>query len=487
MFYSLLFTAYLTRTIRNILYHLFWWEKKEYRLDRMLVHLKETSQGFRWMINPISVTKWIILLMFVFKIELIAVWAVLLVYLIEAIKNIYELKAGWKIPPFKPRIIVIAITSFIALFIIVTQAHLNLPISFLIADKLLGIVIAFLIFISNLVFDYYKNIKIAKASEKIKQYKNLKVIGITGSYGKTTTKELTAQLLSEKYKVLKTLGSQNTDIGIAERILSSNLAKYDFFVCEMAAYKRGEIAQICSMLKPKIEMGVITGINEQHQSLFGNLENTQKAKFELIEAISKNGTAIFNSSSKHIKDMVDWAKQKKLKVLTVNESLVRKLPDKVHGTHFQENLSLAITAAKIAGISDGEIQKSVDKVEMPQKTMTVTKRGNVFLIDNTFNSNPDGVYAALEYLRNFKGSKVLVLQPLIELGKYTEEIHKKIGNMADQICNQIVLTNRNFNNYILEGVKERDSKISVGKLNKITAGVILFQGKEAEKYLNKYV
>ncbi len=285
-------------------------------------------------------------------------------------------------------------------------------------------------------------------------------------------------LLHEKYKVLKTLGSHNTDIGIAERILSSDLAKYDFFVCEMAAYKRGEIAQICSMLKPKIEIGVITGINEQHQSLFGSIKNTQRAKFELIEAVNPGGVAIFNGKSKYIEKMINWAKNKNLKVI-IDKASISNLPT------LTQNLSLAKNVAKIVGVSEDEIKRGIEKAQLPEKTMNITKKGNLYLIDNTFNSNPEGVYAALEYLETFRGTKVFILQPLIELGKYTSEIHKKIGEKAASICDYIVVTNKNFFSDLKTGVK--NNKILISKIPKIFQGVILFQGKEAEKYLSKYV
>lgn len=467
----LILIAFFIRTLRNIFYHLFLWDIKEYRFDRMYVHLSETYQGKTWLLSPLSIIKWLLL----FTFSDFSFYLVNIVFILEAIKNIFELKKGWKMPPLKLRSLAIFFASFIFLgfFVLVTKPFLNIAFSLLIVDKLLGFTIAFLVLLSNLVFFLHKKIKISNATNKIKNAKHLKIIGITGSYGKTTTKELSAQLLATKYKVLKTLGSQNTDIGIAELILSSDISKYDYFVCEMAAYKRGEIAEICKLLKGKIEVGVITGINEQHQSLFGSLENTQIAKFELIEAINSGGVAIFNGKSRYIEKMIGWAKEKNIKVI-VDKAQISNLPT------LTQNLSLAKNVAKVVGISEDEIKRGIEKAQLPEKTMNIIKKRNLYLIDNSFNSNPDGVYAALEYLRTFKGPKVLVLQPLIELGKYSGEIHKKIGKMSSQICDQIVLTNKNFNSFIMEGAP---SKISVGKLPAVTHGTILFQGKEAEKFL----
>lgn len=466
----LLLTAFFIRSLRNIFYHLFWWDIKEYRFDRMYVHLSETYQGKMWVLSPLSIIKWLLLITF----SAFSFYLIVFVYILEAIKNLFELNKGWKMPPFKLRSLVIFFTTFLFLIFstLITAPFLNIAFSLLLADKLLGPAISFFVLLSNLVFYIHKRIKITKATSKIQSVKHLTIIGITGSYGKTTTKELTAQLLSTKYRILKTLGSQNTDIGIAERILSSDLSKFDYFVCEMAAYKREEIANACRMFKGKIEIGVVTGINEQHQSLFGSIENTQKAKFELIEAVNPGGTAIFNGNSKYIDKMIDWAKKKNLQI-TIDKAPVSDLPT------LSQNLSLAKNVAKVVGMKEEEIKKGAENVQLPDKTMNITKKGNLNLINNTFNSNPDGVYAALKYLKTFKGTKVIVLQPLIELGKYSAEIHKKIGELASQICDYIVLTNKNFYSDITYKAKN----VYIGKLPSIKNGAILFQGKEAKKYI----
>ncbi len=519
---GILLIAYSIRTLFTISYHLFWWEKKEYRFDRMLVHLRETYQGKRWMFGPLSLIKWFLLFLFIlsgiwfylatgkilfdinhgyevkaietklYSILFIALLVIYLLYLFEALKIIIRLiytviKFGWDRKHFKlRRYIISVVSSFVLISFFIYFSIIRPDASLLVTDKLLPFVVAVFVGVSNLIFHIYKNKKIEKAKLKIKNAENLRIIGITGSYGKTTTKELISQLLSNKYKVLKTLGSQNTDIGIAERILGSDLSKHDFFVCEMAAYKIGEIKQICQMLIPRIEIGIITGINEQHQSLFKSLENTKKAKFELIEALAKNGTAIFNAKSNNISEMIDWAKDKKLKSEIINTTLIKKLPPQIHGHHFQENLSLAISGAKAAGMNEEEIKKSVSKLKLPEKTMNIVKKDNLTLIDDTFNANPDGVYAAIEHLREYEQTKILVLQPLIELGNYSKEVHNKIGRMAAEICDVIILTNKNFNSFFIEGVnkiKGGIEKVKIGKMpHTLTDSIILFEGKEAEKY-----
>ncbi|MCL5970782.1 MAG: hypothetical protein M1450_04775 [Patescibacteria group bacterium] len=167
--------------------------------------------------------------------------------------------------------------------------------------------------------------------------------------------------------------------------------------------------------------------------------------------------------------------------------MVNKLPHQLNGAHFEENLSLAITVASEAGMGDDEIKKAIDHVKLPAKTMNMVRKGKVIYIDDTFNANPDGVYAAIEYVKSFKGKKILVLQPLIELGKYAADVHEKIGRLASLICDEIILTNKNFNNFIMKGVKTVKGgakKVEIGKpVPQVNEGIVLFEGKEAEKFL----
>ena len=164
------------------------------------------------------------------------------------------------------------------------------------------ILITAIILFTNPFFNFQKKRIIKKAMAKMRTLKKIKVIGITGSYGKTSTKEFLDVILSEKYRVIKTTGNNNTNIGVAKTVLNKVNDNYDYFICEMGAYKIGEIEEICGIVKP--EIGILTGINEQHLDLFGSIENTVKAKFELIEALSKKGVAILNRDNKYIKSAI---------------------------------------------------------------------------------------------------------------------------------------------------------------------------------------
>lgn len=492
--FVLLYLSFLIRTMRNLAYHLAWWWIKEYRIDRMLVHVRETAQGSRWMFGPLSAFKIVLLVVFLLvpgRLTIMNVDSfVLLVtvlYTYEAVRNLTELRRRWKIPPVTVRSVALLIVSSVTLILIFLSIPMDsVAFSLLITDKSLGFVMAGWVFISNRFFNLHKRRVVSAAGDKIARYPKLRVIAVTGSYGKTTTKELIAQLLSSKYRVAKSFGTQNTDIGIAERVLKTNLDGIEYFVCEVGAYHPGEIVSALSVFGDRIYRAVIIGINEQHQSLFGSLEATVRAKYEVVQAMRNDGTAIFNGESKHMQQMITRANNDKKRAFVVTTRGIR-LPAQIHAPHFRQNLALAMKMAETCGVKVAEMNKMLKTLSLPPKTMHETSVGGVTIIDDTFNANPEAVYAALDYLKQKKGVKILVLQPLIELGKYAEGIHEKIGSRAAEVCDHIILTNENWHDAFMRGVSKagpKNAKIQLaGQLRHPKQGTILLEGKEAEKYL----
>ncbi|MDO8503160.1 MAG: UDP-N-acetylmuramoyl-tripeptide--D-alanyl-D-alanine ligase [bacterium] len=335
-----------------------------------------------------------------------------------------------------------------------------------------------------------KEIKLAKAHlEKFKPT----VVGITGSYGKTTTKEFVAHLLSQKYDTAKTTGSENTEFGIARKTMSFVQETTKFFVVEMGAYKLSEIKKLSSIVSPSV--GVITGIESQHLSLFGSLENIIKAKYELVESLPRGGIAIFNLSNKYCQRMYSWAKkEKRWKVygyffrkaekgkISKRADLVtqiiradidgvdfevlykgqkKKLLARLHGTHFIENLAGSILVAKLLGVSWEEISSGCKTIAMPEKIMEVYRGLNdLTIIDDSYNSTPHGFIAALKYLSLFPNKKKFVVTSgIIELGETSHRIHNDLGTRMKQEVNKIYLTNGDFYNDIVSGLEGKEKLI----------------------------
>lgn len=276
-----------------------------------------------------------------------------------------------------------------------------------------------------------------KAEQKRKEFKDLTVIGITGSYGKTAVKEFLYEILSEKFNVLKTDKNINAEIGIAKTILNELKREHQVFIVEMGAYEIGKIKQVAQMIKPKI--GILTGINEQHLSTFGSQENIRKAKYELIEALPNDGTAI-------IKDKLDIRAEdigvEKEHLLFRIESVDFKV--NLLGKHNIENILLAASCAKKLGMGLADISKACLKIKPKQGGMKFLKRNGLTVLDASYSANPDGVIADLDYLQIYSGSKIIVMPCLIELGKESKQIHKRIGRKIAEVCDFAIITTKDY-------------------------------------------
>ncbi len=268
-----------------------------------------------------------------------------------------------------------------------------------------------------------------KAMKKRNQFKNLLVIGITGSYGKTSTKEFLYEILFSKWggKVLKTREHQNSEVGISQCILNNLNETHKIFIVEMGAYNRGGIKLLCNIAKPK--WGILTGINEQHMSTFGSQENIIKGKYELIESLPEDGIAFFNGKNKYCVELCNKTNR------------VKKIYGQEAAFFGEENVLGAIAVARELGMTDDEIKSAVDKIgnKMPG---VKTRQGidGLKIIDATYSANPDGVIANLEYLNSFFGKKILVMPCLIELGKASKEVHRRIGKKIAEDCDLAIIT-----------------------------------------------
>ncbi len=276
-----------------------------------------------------------------------------------------------------------------------------------------------------------------KAKQKRDKFKELLVIGITGSYGKTSTKEFLAEILSKRFKVLKTKKHINAEIGIARAILNELTKEYEIFVAEIGAYDKGKIKEVCQMLKPKI--GILTGINEQHMSTFGSQENIIRAKYELIESLPQDGLAIFNGNNKFCKDLYQKT--------SIPKRIVHAPPGKL----MAENILMAKVVAGALGMRPEEIARANEKITSSLQT----KKGlnDLNIIDCTYSANPSGVIAHLDYLETCQGKKVIVMPCLIELGSVSKEVHRKIGEKIGKICDLAVITTRDRFKEIKEGAQ----------------------------------
>ena len=290
------------------------------------------------------------------------------------------------------------------------------------------------------------------ATEKRNLYKDLKVVGITGSVGKTSTKDMIANVLSQKYKTLKTIGNNNNDIGLPMTIL--NLRNHEIAVIEMGMNHLGEISVLTKIAKPTLS--VITNVGTSHIGFLGSRENILKAKLEILEGMEKkqivinNDNDMLNNWSKDAKDCkihtfgIDNHSECSGKEINVSESFSDvvcsyngeeiNLNIPVGSKIFVLNALCAVSVGKLMGLSNEEIRRGIESFELTGKRMElVNLKNGSLLINDSYNASYDSMKVALDYLENLDADrKIAILGDMYELGEFSEELHRKVGMEVDK-------------------------------------------------------
>lgn len=340
------------------------------------------------------------------------------------------------------------------------------------------ILLPFSIMLANLinkpVEKHINNGFIKEAKKILNGMPNLKIIGITGSYGKTSTKYFLNKLLSTKYNVLMTPGNFNTTLGVVKTIRENLRATHEIFLCEMGARHVGDIKEICDLVKPRF--GIISSIGPQHLETFFSIENIVNTKFELADSIPEDGKIFLNYQNEYIKnkkcdknvisygvdvdgvtykatDITVSSRGSKFTVLVNNES--QEFKTKLIGRHNVENILGAIAISNQLGISLEELVYPVKTLEAVSHRLELTKGKNATIIDDAYNSNPVGAKMALETLNCFDGTKILITPGMVELGSKQDECNKEFGENAANICDYIVLVGKEQTKAIYEGIKSK--------------------------------
>ena len=312
---------------------------------------------------------------------------------------------------------------------------------------------------------------INEAKKILKEMPNLLVIGITGSYGKTSMKNFLYNILIEKYEVLKTPKNYNTTMGVVKTIREELKATHQIFLCEMGATNVGDIKEICDIVKPKL--GIITSIGPQHLESFKTIENIIKTKFELADSVKENnGTIFLNYDNEYIKD-----KQVQMKKITYginndkldynsynlessSKGLRFKIKDsefrtRLIGKHNIENITGAIAVADYLNVPINKIAVRIKEIQNVKHRLELVQRGNLTIIDDSYNANPVSSKSAVETLGEFKGIKVIVTPGLIELGKEQEKYNYEFGKYMTKFCDYIFLVGTDNYKSMLKGIEEK--------------------------------
>ena len=318
------------------------------------------------------------------------------------------------------------------------------------------------------------------AKRILKENPDLTIIGVTGSYGKTSVKFYLETLLRQRYRVLVTPESYNTPMGIVITIRKFLKPTHEIFVCEMGARYVGEIKEDCDLVHP--HHGLITSIGPQHLDTFGSLENIQKTKFELADAIPDGGILFLNGDNEYIAeelqrrkgsrplydDPVMYHSQKTGSGYYASDVVVTNhgtdftvnAPDgetarfsmKLVGMHNVINVMGAIAVSHEFGIPLAELRIPVRRIQSVPHRMEMKNHGDVTIIDDAFNSNPVGSKAAVETLAIMDGMRILITPGMVELGEDEAEYNRKFGTYAADCCDRIFLVGRKHTEPIKEGI-----------------------------------
>ena len=316
------------------------------------------------------------------------------------------------------------------------------------------------------------------ATDKLKSMTNMEVIGITGSYGKTSTKNIINDILSVKYNVYKTPSNFNTPYGLMITI-NEHLDKYnDFFIAEMGACKVGDIKELCDLVHPKY--GVLTRIGLAHLETFGSEKNIEDTKFELIESLPSDGLGILNGDDEkqlnhviknncnikwigidntnvdcYAKDLKLSPKGTTFKVVFANDKEEYEFTTKLLGRNNIYNILGGIVLGRELGITIPELQKSVKMVEPVEHRLSMTKYYDINIIDDAYNSNPMGSKMALEVLNMMPGKHIVVTPGMIEVGAKEDEVNKEFGRQIADNVDEAILIGEEKTKPIYEGLIEK--------------------------------
>jgi len=354
------FLIYLViQIIKATLFFIYLVQRKEYRLDRIKAHFR-TKSGKNHLWHYFNLLKWRKLYRprFTLRASVILILTFIIQY------NFFFFALRFLIRLFKGFSNTIALLLILALFLL---------------NFITPLVVFSASFFSFLLLWPIKKAIVILAEKRIKKAKNLLVIGITGSYGKTAVKEILSFILADFFKVLKTPANCNTELGIASLIMKKLRASHEIFVVEMGAYKQGEIKKICRLVRPK--MAIVTAINEQHLELFGSLAKTQWAKYELVKSLPKDGWAIFNAKNSYTRRLYKMTKRNK----RLYGQKRRKFKTKLLGSWHRENIEAALEACDFLKLSKTRVLRRLAGLERLSLGLKIKKgKGLIALIRPVF-------------------------------------------------------------------------------------------------------
>lgn len=323
---------------------------------------------------------------------------------------------------------------------------------------------------------------INEAKQLLADCPNLDVIGVTGSFGKTSVKSYLDVLLKDRFDLLVTPGNFNTTLGVVKTVRASLRRTNELFICEMGARYVGDIKEICDLVHPRY--GVVTAIGPQHLDTFGDLEAIKRTKFELVDALPADGVAFLNYDNEHVRAMAEgrpnvvaYGTTDEAAAAAGERGLYRAVDIALssHGTSFTlltpsgescdyqmrlvgghnvVNVVGALAVAHELGVPLASLRTSVRKLRPVEHRMAMREQGGATIIDDAYNSNPIGSRAAVETLAMFEGTHILVTPGMVELGADQDHYNYEFGKVAATCCDYIAIVGKENREALQRGVRD---------------------------------
>ena len=314
------------------------------------------------------------------------------------------------------------------------------------------------------------------AKRIIDSHKGLIIIGVTGSFGKTSTKNYLASVLAEKYNVLVTPGNFNTLLGVIRTIREQLRPYHQVFIVEMGAKQNNDIKEICDLVHPTI--GIVTAVGEMHLETFKTVENIQETKFELINSLPAGGLGVINYDSEYIKSYKGIKSPCKIIRYAVEGEGDYKANNVVYGAggvsftlgngeHYSSrllgvgnllNILASIAVADHLGVPANKQRNAIARLQPVEHRLSMKVANGITVLDDAYNSNPTGAKMSLGVLKEFavgEGNKRIVITPgFVEMGTRQADANKELGRTIAVSCDYAIIVNAVNREAIKSGIEE---------------------------------
>ena len=437
---------------------------------------------FRWLIpgNIISLKRTFALILFAAAF-IPGYWATSIAALITVIGYIHCFREKFKTPLVYTMRVKRLFATDILLFVAIALSALFFATEW--AKAITGATLLlsnFLMLIANIVNKpiekainrYYYN----DAKRIIESNKNLIIIGVTGSFGKTSTKNYLATVLAEKYNVLVTPGNFNTLLGVIRTIREQLRPYHQVFIVEMGAKQKNDIKEICDLVHPTI--GIVTAVGEMHLETFKSIENIQDTKFELINSLPTNGLGIINNDSIYINNYKGITSQCNIIRYAVENDADNKATEVHYGANgvsfklngdeqFNSrllgvgnllNILASIAVANHLQVPVNKQKNAIARLQPVEHRLSMKVANGITVLDDAYNSNPQGAKMALEVLKNFtvgeENKRIVITPGFVEMGTRQAVANKELGVTIAKSCDYAIVVNTTNREAIKQGIDE---------------------------------